>query len=298
MSEQPRVWKPFCECQSEGLRGSKIAMKRILVVDDSEGERKACCRLIERAGFEVQEAMDGEEGLEKLQRDRFDLLLVDVWMPRMNGLELLSRLPEESRPKALVITGDTNTETVLQSVRENAYLLLSKPVNPQDLIQSIRTALESPSAGGEIQVLSAQPDWVQLRFPCEMRTAGRVENVVEQLSFGLPLHMRHSVGLAFHELLMNAIEWGGRLNPNFEVRIDYLRTQRFLTLRIADPGKGFQVATLRHAATAEEPLAHIDVRERRGIRPGGYGIQLAKSLVDELIYNEARNEVVMVKYFN
>jgi anti-sigma regulatory factor (Ser/Thr protein kinase) len=56
-----------------------------------------------------------------------------------------------------------------------------------------------------------------------------------------------------------------------------------------------------HAAVAhrsEDPFAHSGVREERGMRPGGYGIQLAKSLVDELVYNEAHNEVVMVKYLN
>jgi two-component system, OmpR family, response regulator len=219
-------------------------------------------------------------------------------MPRMNGLELLSRLPEQGRPKALVITGDDTAQTLLQSVREKAYLFLSKPFDPRDLIQLIKTALESSPVAREIQVLSAEPDWVELRFPCEMQTAVRVENVVAQLSSGLPPHVRQSVGLAFHELLMNAIEWGGRLNPDFEVQIDYLHAHRFLMFRIADPGKGFHPATLHHAARTQEPLAHLGVREERGIRPGGYGIQLAKSLVDELIYNEARNEVVIVKYLN
>jgi two-component system, OmpR family, response regulator len=276
-------------------------MQRILIIDDSQDEREACRRLIERAGFEVQTAVDGEEGLAKIQRERFDLLLVDVWMPRMNGLELLSRLPEEGRPKVLMITGGDTAKTLLQSVREKAYFFLSKPFDPKNLIELIKTALESPPVAREISVLSAEPDWVELRFPCEMQTAGRIENVVAQLSSRLPLHVRHSVGLAFHELLMNAIEWGGRLNPDFEVQIDYLRTHRFLMFRIADPGQGFDPATLKQAATVtdiQERIAHIAMREELGLRPGGYGIQLAKSLVDELIYNEARNEVVMVKYLN
>jgi anti-sigma regulatory factor (Ser/Thr protein kinase) len=71
--------------------------------------------------------------------------------------------------------------------------------------------------------------------------------------------------------------------------------------RIADPGKGFDLAALDHAAIAnqsEDPLAASDVREEKGMRPGGYGIQLVKSLVDELVYNEAHNEVVMVKYLS
>ena len=276
-------------------------MKRILVIDDSEEEREACRHLIEQAGFEVQTAADGAEGLAQIQRERFDLLLLDIWMPRMNGLELLSQLPEAGAPKVLVITWDDTAETLLQSVREKAYLFLSKPFDPRDLIQLIQAALDSPPAVGEIQVLSAEKDWVELRFPCEMQTAGRVENFVAQLTSKLSNKVKQSVGTAFHELLMNAIEWGGRLNPDFEVQIDYLRTHRFLMFRIADPGEGFDPSTLQHGTTVthpQEPIAHIVVREELGLRPGGYGIQLAKSQVDELIYNEAHNEVVMVKYLN
>ena len=109
------------------------------------------------------------------------------------------------------------------------------------------------------------------------------------------------MGLAFHELLMNAIEWGGHMNPNSKVQIAYLRTERLLLCRIADPGQGFKPAELDHAATGnapDEPYEHTFVREERGLRPGGFGILLAKSLVDEVVYNQAHNEVVMVKYLN
>ena len=276
-------------------------MERVLVVEDSASQREALCLVLERSGFEVTAAADGVEALEKILLEKFDLLLVDVWMPRMSGLELLSQLPEKSRPKALVMTADDTAETLLQSLREKAYLFIAKPFDPKDLVQLMKVALESTTEPDQIQIVSAQPNWVELRFPCEMQTAGRIENVVDHLNSGLPPLVRQSLGLAFHELLMNAIEWGGQLNPTSQAQIDYLRTHKFLMCRIADPGKGFKPAGMDHAAVAnqsEDPLAHSDVREERGMRPGGYGIQLAKSLVDELVYNEAHNEVVMVKYLN
>lgn len=276
-------------------------MNRILVVEDNEGEREGLRLLLERSGFEVSAAADGVEALERIASESFDLLLMDIWMPRMNGLELLSRLPENSQFKALVMTADDTPETLLQSLREKAYLFIAKPFDPQELIQLIRSALDSASAADRIQVVSAQPNWVELRFPCEMQIAGRIENVVDHLNSSLPPQVRESVGLAFHELLMNAIEWGGRLNPASKAQIDYLRTHKFLMCRIADPGTGFNPAGLDHAAfvhQTEDPLVHDQAREERGLRPGGYGIQLAQSLVDELVYNEAHNEVVMVKYLN
>jgi DNA-binding NtrC family response regulator len=116
-------------------------MNKILVIDDSSSERNGLCRLLERAGYEVRSAADGLEALQKIQDDKFDLLLVDIWMPRMNGLELLAHLPEDSRPKALVITGDESADTVLRSLREKAYLFIAKPLNPADLLQLIKTTL-------------------------------------------------------------------------------------------------------------------------------------------------------------
>jgi len=70
---------------------------------------------------------------------------------------------------------------------------------------------------------------------------------------------------------------------------------------IADPGEGFDPTKLeREAITVRTatPMAHGQTREKKGLRPGGYGIQLAKSLVDDLVYNEAHNEVAMIKYLN
>ena len=276
-------------------------MTRILVVEDNSNERNGLCRILERAGYDVRSAADGVEALQRIRDDKFDLLLVDIWMPRMNGLELLAQLPEDSRPKALVITGDESPDTLLRSLREKAHLFIAKPLQLEVLLQVIKTTLESPPGPDPIEVLSAEPNWVELRFPCELETAGRIENVVDQLNYSLPPEVRQSVRIAFHELLMNAIEWGGELNPEVQAQIDYLRTRKFVMCRIADPGTGFDPAGVEHAAVtsqAEDPMAHSEAREEKGLRPGGYGIRLAKSLVDELVYNEAHNEVAMVKYLH
>ena len=107
--------------------------------------------------------------------------------------------------------------------------------------------------------------------------------------------------MAFRELLSNAVEWGGKLDRNRTVRIACLRTKRMLIYRIADPGQGFDIDGLLHAAISNpdgDPLRHAIVREEQGLRPGGLGLAITQSLVDELIYNEARNEVVFIKYLD
>jgi anti-sigma regulatory factor (Ser/Thr protein kinase) len=100
---------------------------------------------------------------------------------------------------------------------------------------------------------------------------------------------------------MNAAEWGGRWDPKQKVRISYVRGERLLMYRIADPGPGFRFEGLKHAAISnpeEDPLAHMQAREQKGLRPGGLGLLMTRQMADELLYNEAQNEVIFVKYLN
>jgi anti-sigma regulatory factor (Ser/Thr protein kinase) len=121
------------------------------------------------------------------------------------------------------------------------------------------------------------------------------------LDANLDAGVRESIAYAFRELLLNAIEWGGRLDPNRKVRIACLRSKRMLMYRIADPGPGFKIEELPHAAIAYgpgDPITHMQVRDEKGLRPGGFGLLTVRGSVDELLYNEKRNEVVFVKYLD
>lgn len=274
-------------------------MAKILIVEDDPHQREGLCVLLEKSGFAVEVATDGVEALERIQQEKFDLLVLDIWMPRMNGLELLSSLPNDSRVKAVVITADDTPEAMLQALRQQAYQFVTKPFDPKQLIEWIRSALDAPPAPAPIEVVSAEPNWVELLVPCDVSTAKRIQSLLERLDSRLPLEVRRSVALAFHELLMNAIEWGGQSNPSAKVRIACLHAEKMVLYRIADPGKGFKFTELAHAAIdnpVDRPYKHAAVREDKGIRPGGFGIFLARTIADELLYNEAHNEVVMVKY--
>jgi hypothetical protein len=71
--------------------------------------------------------------------------------------------------------------------------------------------------------------------------------------------------------------------------------------RVKDPGQGFSLEELEHSAIAnpeEDPFKHMETREAQGRRPGGFGILMAAKLVDDLIYNEKGNEVLLVKYLD
>jgi CheY-like chemotaxis protein len=277
------------------------AMRRILIVDDDRALRRALVSLLEAAGFSVAEAADGVAALAQIRKHPFDLIILDLGLPHIGGLQVLSDVQKlESPPKVLVVTADDTAGTVLQAIRDHAYQYVVKPTPPKSIVELAERVLAAPSLQ-PIVVVSARPDWIELVAPCDLETAGRIQTFIERLDAGLPADLRDSVGQAFRELLLNAVEWGGQLDPSRTVRIACLRTKRMVLYRIADPGPGFSPDQLPHAAISNEPdqpFGHMRIREEKGIRPGGFGLLMTRTLVDELIYNEAHNEVVFVKYLD
>jgi CheY-like chemotaxis protein/anti-sigma regulatory factor (Ser/Thr protein kinase) len=274
-------------------------VSRVLVAEDSPVVRELVREVLEKAGFAVTAVEDGVEALDQLTRQSFAVVVSDVHMPRMDGLELLGRLRGLPRPPPVVLlTADDAPETVLRAVRAQALLYLPKPMARERLVEMVRSAL-SAAPPQPIEVLSAQPHWVELLVPCDRGSAERIGGFLMQLKGDLAQDVRESVGRVFRELLLNAIEWGGQLDPSRRVRIAYLRGRRLLLYRIADPGRGFRFDEIPHAAInnpSGDPLAHAQVREAKGLRAGGLGLMIASAEADELLYNEARNEVVFVKY--
>lgn len=111
-------------------------MKRVLVVDDGGTIRLYHRTVLSEAGFEVEEAVNGMEGLEKVLQSPFDLLLVDVNMPKMNGFRMLEQLrrdPAVGHIPAIMITTESHEVDQEQSLAAGANLFLLKPVRPDEL---------------------------------------------------------------------------------------------------------------------------------------------------------------------
>jgi CheY-like chemotaxis protein/anti-sigma regulatory factor (Ser/Thr protein kinase) len=274
-------------------------MKNVLVVDDDRVTRHLLRSVLEQAGYRITTAADGSEALEEARKAP-DLILLDVWLPGISGLEVLERLRGEGlRPRVVVMTSDDTPETMLQALRGQALRYVAKPIDRDALLALVDAALSKEEVDG-IEVISASPNWVELVVPCDRQAATHIEGFLAHLDADLTAEVRESVGYAFRELLLNAIEWGGKLDRSRKVRIAYLRAKRMLLYRIADPGPGFRLEDLAHAAISHpgDPIAHMQAREDKGLRPGGFGLLLVSAKVDELLYNEARNEVVFVKYLD
>ena len=277
-----------------------MAKYDVLIVEDDAATRDGLRELLAQSGFSVETAADGSQALDTIRSHDVGVVLLDVGLPGMSGLDVLARCADERRPaKIVVVTGMDTPETALGALRQHAYDFLPKPIDPGRMVETVRRALAAPTPP-RIQVLSARPEWVELLVPCTREAVDRIQSFLNQLDTDLPHEVRESVGLAFRELLMNGIEWGGHLNPAQTVRVACLRTRRMLLYRIADPGPGFRPEDLSHASGGDGPAAivHDQVREEKGLRPGGFGLVLIRAIADELLYNEQRNEVVFVKYLD
>ena len=151
-----------------------------------------------------------------------------------------------------------------------------------------------------IEVISAVPNWVELLISCTREAAETTQAFVAKVEADLPHELINSIRQALRELLLNAVEWGGKLDPKQKVRVARMRYTRMLLYRVEDPGSGFSFEGLEHAAvhnTSAESIARVAVvRDQLGMRPGGFGIAMARAIADELLYNEAQNEVILIKY--
>jgi anti-sigma regulatory factor (Ser/Thr protein kinase) len=181
-----------------------------------------------------------------------------------------------------------------------ADLVAAGSFTATELREAINEALAGrPVAGTEI--VSAAPQWVELRVPCDRAAISPLQKLLAQLNADLPQEVGEAIIYAFREMLSNAVEYGGRLDPEQRVEIGFVRLKRAVICRIKDPGEGFDPVCLQHAAinnTNDDPLRHASVREEKGLRAGGFGILLTSQLVDELVYNERHNELLFVKYLS
>jgi DNA-binding response OmpR family regulator len=277
-------------------------LKRILIVDDDPDVHGLLRAALEAPDRRIESAHDGRAGLRLVESAPYDLVLTDLNMPGLDGMTLLERIHEVRPDTPVVVMTVANTpENIVHAIRERAFSYFSKPFTVNAVTEMVERALSGSDAKDDIQILSARPHWLGLRLRCKLETAGRIVQFIRELGMDLPATEQEHVTTAFREILLNAIEHGGGGDPDKKVTITYVRTKRAALYYVRDPGKGFSFDQLSHAAVSnpeESPVEHAEIREKLGMRPGGFGILMTRQLVDELIYNEQGNEVLLIKYLD
>jgi anti-sigma regulatory factor (Ser/Thr protein kinase) len=198
-----------------------------------------------------------------------------------------------------VLARHSTPEEVIAALRARVFACFTPPFDAVQIANLAASAASDSQWREDIQVLSAKPGWVSLRVNCRLITAERLMTFANELSTQLPEDTRWEMMQALREILLNAMEHGAAFNPEQVVEVTGVRTGRSLVFYIRDPGAGFRRESVTHAAIANpshDPVAHVSQREDQEMRPGGFGLLLAAGTVDELIYSEIGNEVLLIKY--
>jgi anti-sigma regulatory factor (Ser/Thr protein kinase) len=183
----------------------------------------------------------------------------------------------------------------MQGLMVGANSYLTKPFTPDNLNKAIweafdwRKELERHGAEGE----------VHFHLRSDTRFLEELNHLLAALFLftGLSETQVKQLIIAVRELGTNAIEWGHLKEVDRLVTVIYRIDPEKVTIVIRDTGDGFDPENLPHAATADDPISHMMVRDTLGLREGGFGILIARGLVDEMEYNNVGNEVRLVKFF-
>ncbi len=129
-------------------------MSRILVIDDEKSISNTLKEILTYEGFEVVEAQDGMEGLKFVEKEKFDIILSDIKMPKMDGIEVLEKLQELSPETPVVmISGHGNIDTAVEAIRKGAFDYISKPLDLNRMLVTIRNAMDRSSLVKETKTL-------------------------------------------------------------------------------------------------------------------------------------------------
>lgn len=137
-------------------------MADILIIDDEKAIRKTLTEILSFEGYKLDEAADGEEGLKKFKDKSYDVVLCDIKMPKIDGLEFLQKAGEINADTPIImISGHGNIETAVEAVKKGAYDFISKPPDLNRLLITIRNAMEKTSLVTETKVLKRKVSRVQ-----------------------------------------------------------------------------------------------------------------------------------------
>jgi anti-sigma regulatory factor (Ser/Thr protein kinase)/ActR/RegA family two-component response regulator len=275
-------------------------MPTVLLIGEDPSFLEPIRRLPGAARFQAVGAAGGADALRKLRQCAFDVVVTSPRTPIAEDLALLEEL-RAVRPgvRYIILAPQATTEDIFSVLRAQAFACFTEPINWIELAGLLDAAFRDTDWRDSIEVRSAAANWISLRVTSRLLTAERVTQFMRELAADQGQEQRENLAFAFREVLLNAMEHGTGFNPDQVIEVAAVRTARAIVYYFRDPGPGFQRDQLPHAAASRQPndIQHAAVtRETLGLRPGGFGMLLVRQLVDEVLYNEAGNEVLLIKH--
>ncbi len=293
----------------------------VLIADDDKGTRDLFRSFFVKQGWEYVLVPDGISLLDAASKKEFDVILTDLQMPQMNGLEVVRRIRLQSpQQPIIVVTGSANVQDVVTSLREGASDILFKPFDMEVLRNSVERIVQSRrrASGDERTAYSfLESESTVLNIPvselAKMNySVGLVEKLARAGTIDRTLKLR--LQLAIQEAIANSLEHGSlELQSSWKDEFDDEGRDKFSlikTQRLADPHYGAR--KIRIATNYKNCRLEISIRDEgkgfglrenapldtdgRPVRCYGRGLAIITGTMDEVSFGHQGAEIVMVKY--
>jgi anti-sigma regulatory factor (Ser/Thr protein kinase)/ActR/RegA family two-component response regulator len=274
-------------------------MARILMVAPDEVLLRALRGSPLLEGHSIDVAAGDADAVRQLRQRSFDVLITAPGTGLDEDAAVLDEV-RAARPgvRIVILAPRTTPAQVITALRGRVFACFSAPFDASEIADMVARAAEAEDWKDGIVVHDATPDWIHVHVNCRLLNAERLVNFFTELRSDVPDAPRGDFMYAFREVLMNAMEHGGGFDPDQVVEVTAVRTARTMVFHLQDPGSGFDVAALAHAAGGrpDDPVGMTGTRAERGLRPGGFGLLITRQVVDEVIHNERGNEVILIKH--
>ncbi len=273
-------------------------MQTALIVEDHPEQADLVARILRLRDYDAILAGDGESGLRLAKERTPDVVLLDLMLPDINGFDVCRRLRTDRATMLLpvvMLTALNDVQHKVHGFRVGANAYLTKPYGVEDLFDAIESAR---SWRQSIQLRSLHGE-IHVELNSEINFLKDLNDFFMLVCQATPLAADQVVQLrqAVMEMAQNAIEWGNLHESERLVNITYRVHEDRLEIIVKDQGTGFDRGNLPHAALPGDPFTHLDVREKLGLRAGGFGLLICQGMVDEMSYNDPGNEVTLIKRF-
>jgi anti-sigma regulatory factor (Ser/Thr protein kinase)/ActR/RegA family two-component response regulator len=280
------------------VRANK-SVRHVLLIGPDYGVNGPLGEALTRTGCTFECAAGDADALRRIRRKLFDVVVTSPLTSVDEDLALLEGI-REARPgvRIVILAPQSTPEDVIAALRARAFACFTPPFNVSEIAELASLASDGTDWSSNIEVLSARRGWVSLRVNCHMLTAERLITFLRGMRSDLAPETHESLMLAFREILINAMEHGAKFDPEKVVEVAAVHTDRAMVFYVRDPGAGFRTDAIAHSALSnppDDPTAHMDYREAASMRAGGYGLLMVRNVVDEMMFNEVGNEVLLIK---
>lgn len=156
-------------------------MARILIIDDERSIRNALREILEYEKYQVDDAADGSSGLEFVARESYDVILCDIKMPQMDGIEVLEQIGKITDTPVVMISGHGTIETAVEAIRKGAYDYIAKPLDLNRLLITLRNAMDKSRLVTETKALKRKVS-KQYEMIGESPAINRIKEMIEKVA--------------------------------------------------------------------------------------------------------------------